>query len=157
MKRAGFSSNGTLNCEFKFSTFSCTKRRAHMRDSEEKGYSQVLVQALAPAVRLELLPKSAIDIYINVLENDGTSSCLAAAIVAASTALADAGIEMLDQVTACSAVRLLYICFIRNVLLIKRKIKNCILIYICILNKTGTFQETNYYGWYGIRRTTKGW
>ncbi|KAI7855832.1 ribosomal protein S5 domain 2-type protein [Circinella umbellata] len=104
LKRAGFSSNGTLNCEFKFSTFSCTKRRAHMRDSEEKGYSQVLVQALAPAVRLELLPKSAIDIYVNVLENDGTSSCLAAAIVAASTALADAGIEMLDQVTACSAV-----------------------------------------------------
>ncbi|KAI9265195.1 ribosomal protein S5 domain 2-type protein [Phascolomyces articulosus] len=104
MKRAGFSSNGTLNCEFKFSTFSCTKRRTHMRDSEEKGYSQVLVEALAPAVRLELLPKSAVDIYINVLENDGTSSCLAAAIVAASTALADAGIEMLDQVTACSAV-----------------------------------------------------
>lgn len=59
---------------------------------------------MTPAVRLELLPKSAIDVYITVLENDGTSSCLAAAIIAASTALADAGIEMLDQVTACSAV-----------------------------------------------------
>lgn len=63
-----------------------------------------MIQALSPAVRLELLPKSAIDIYINVLESDGTSSCLAAAIVAASVALADAGIEMLDQVTACSSV-----------------------------------------------------
>ncbi|KAI8149958.1 ribosomal protein S5 domain 2-type protein [Fennellomyces sp. T-0311] len=104
LKRSGFSANGTLNCDFKFSTFSCTKRRGHIRDSEEKGYAQVLVQALAPAVRLELLPKSAIDVYVNVLENDGTSSCLAAAIVAASTALADAGIEMLDQVTACSAL-----------------------------------------------------
>ncbi|KAI9491510.1 ribosomal protein S5 domain 2-type protein [Zychaea mexicana] len=104
LKRSGFSSNGTLNCEFKFSTFSCSKRRGHMRDPEERGYSQVVVQALAPAVRLELLPKSSIDIYINVLENDGSTSCLAAAIVAASTALADAGIEMLDQVTACSAV-----------------------------------------------------
>lgn len=59
---------------------------------------------MTPAVRLELLPKSAIDVYITVLENYGTSSCLAAAIIAASTALADAGIEMLDQVTACSAV-----------------------------------------------------
>lgn len=41
---------------------------------------------------------------MNVLENDGTSSCLAAAIIASSVALADAGIEMLDQVTACSSV-----------------------------------------------------
>lgn len=63
-----------------------------------------MIQALSPAVRLELLPKSAIDIYVNVLENDGTSSCLAAAIIASSVALADAGIEMLDQVTACSTV-----------------------------------------------------
>ncbi|KAL1926827.1 hypothetical protein VTP01DRAFT_5473 [Rhizomucor pusillus] len=104
LKRAGFSSNGILNCELKFATFSCTKRRQHMRDAEEKGFSQVLTQALTPAVRLELLPKSAIDVYITVLENDGTSSCLAAAIIASSTALADAGIEMIDQVTACSAL-----------------------------------------------------
>lgn len=104
LKKAAFSQNGTLNCEFKFSTFSCTKRRGQMRDPEEKEFSQVLVQALSPAVRLELLPKSAIDIYVNVLENDGTSSCLAAAIIASSVALADAGIEMLDQVTACSTV-----------------------------------------------------
>ncbi|KAI7880188.1 ribosomal protein S5 domain 2-like protein [Lichtheimia hyalospora FSU 10163] len=104
LKRSGFSNNGTLNCEFKFATFSCAKRRGHMRDAEEKGLSNTLVQALTPAVRLELLPKSAIDVYITVLENDGTSSCLAAAIIAASTALADAGIEMLDQVTACSAL-----------------------------------------------------
>jgi len=40
-----------------------------------------------------------------VLENDGTTSCLAAAITCASVALADAGIEMLDLVAACSAVR----------------------------------------------------
>lgn len=65
-----------------------------------------MVQALTPAVRLELLPKSAVDIYVNVLENDGTNASLAAAIIASSVALADAGIEMLDQVTACSAVSL---------------------------------------------------
>ncbi|KAI7888109.1 ribosomal protein S5 domain 2-type protein [Mucor mucedo] len=104
LKKAAFSRNGTLNCDFKFSTFSCSKRRNHMRDAEEKEFSQVLIQALSPAVRLELLPKSAVDIYVNVLENDGTSGCLAAAIIASSVALADAGIEMLDQVTACSTV-----------------------------------------------------
>ncbi|KAG1447724.1 hypothetical protein G6F56_009169 [Rhizopus delemar] len=104
LKKSAFSQNGTINCDFKFSPFSRIKRRTAIRDPEEKEFSQILIQALSPAVRLELLPKSAIDIYINVLESDGTSSCLAAAIVAASVALADAGIEMLDQVTACSSV-----------------------------------------------------
>ncbi|KAI7872496.1 ribosomal protein S5 domain 2-type protein [Spinellus fusiger] len=104
LKKSGFSRNGTLNCEFKFSTFSCTKKRNHMRDPQEKEFSQILVQALAPAVRLDLLPKSSIDIYVNILENDGSSSCLSAAIIASSVALSDAGIEMLDQVTACSAL-----------------------------------------------------
>ncbi|KAI8875462.1 ribosomal protein S5 domain 2-like protein [Backusella circina FSU 941] len=104
LKKAAFSRNGTLNCEFKFSTFSCQKKRGHIKDAEEKELSQVLIQALAPAVRLELLPKSAVDIYVNVLESDGKSACLAAAIIASSVALADAGIEMLDQVTACSSV-----------------------------------------------------
>lgn len=54
-------------------------------------------------MRLDLLPKSAIDVYITVLESDGISSCLSAAITAASAALAHAGIEMLDLVAACSA------------------------------------------------------
>ncbi|KAI8387264.1 ribosomal protein S5 domain 2-type protein [Blakeslea trispora] len=104
LKKAEFSNLCKLYCDFRFSTFSCTKRRGQTRDAEEKEFSQILVEALTPAVRVELLPKSAIDIYVTVLENDGTSSCLAAAIVASSVALADAGIEMLDQVTACSTV-----------------------------------------------------
>jgi exosome complex component MTR3 len=74
------------------------------QDAQEKEFSQILVQALTPAIRLDLLPKSSIDVYVNVLENDGTSSCLAAAISAASVALADAGIEMYDQVAASSIV-----------------------------------------------------
>ncbi|ORZ10145.1 ribosomal protein S5 domain 2-type protein [Absidia repens] len=104
VEKVGFSPHGTLNCEFKFATFSCAKRRGHMRDAQEREFSHTLIQALTPAVRLELIPKSAVDIYVNVLENDGTNACLAAAIIASSVALADAGIEMMDQVTACSAV-----------------------------------------------------
>ncbi|KAG0221691.1 3' exoribonuclease family, domain 1-domain-containing protein [Mortierella sp. GBAus27b] len=97
------SNKGTLNCEIKFATFSCAKRRGHVRDPQEKELSQVLSQALTPAVRLDLLPKSTIDIYITVLESDGFGSCVAAAITAASVALAHAGIEMLDLVAGCSA------------------------------------------------------
>ncbi|CAJ0636514.1 8537_t:CDS:2 [Entrophospora sp. SA101] len=98
-----FSGKGTLNCELKFAPFSCLKRRQPYRDVQERDLSQLIFDALSPSVRLELLPKSTIDIFINVLENDGTTSCLAAAITCASVALADAGIEMLDLVAACSA------------------------------------------------------
>ncbi|KAG0306782.1 hypothetical protein BGZ99_001672 [Dissophora globulifera] len=102
-KRTGFSGHGVLNCEIKFATFSCAKRRGHMRDPQEKELSQILSQALTPAVRLDLVPKSTIDIFITVLESDGWGSCVAAAITAASVALAHAGIEMLDLVAGCSA------------------------------------------------------
>ncbi|KAG9062814.1 hypothetical protein KI688_005120 [Linnemannia hyalina] len=105
VKRAGqgFSDRGTLNCEIKFATFSCVKRRGTMRDAQEKELSQILSQGLTPAVRLELFPKSNVDIYITVLESDGWGSCIAAAFTVASVALAHAGIEMLDLVAGCSA------------------------------------------------------
>jgi len=75
----------------------------HFQDPQEKELSLIITQALTPAVRLELLPKSAIDVYITVLESDGWGSCLSAAITCASAALAHAGIEMLDLVAGCSA------------------------------------------------------
>lgn len=61
-------------------------------------------QALLSSVRLELLPKSTIDIFITIIENDGIEGCIAAGSVAASAALADAGIDMLGLVVSCSAV-----------------------------------------------------
>lgn len=66
-------------------------------------------QALLSSVRLELLPKSTIDIFVIIIENDGIEGCVAAASVAASAALADAGIEMLGLVVSGSAVRLIHI------------------------------------------------
>ncbi|KAI8072378.1 ribosomal protein S5 domain 2-type protein [Gongronella butleri] len=104
LKKVGFSAQGILTCDFKFAPFACVKRRNNIRDPQEKEFSSNLVQALTPAVRVDLIPKSAVDIYINVLESDGDNACLAAAIIVASIALTDAGIEMYDQVTACSAL-----------------------------------------------------
>ena len=60
------------------------------------------------SVRLELLPKSTIDIFVTIIENDGIEGCIASGAVAASAALADAGIEMLGLVASCSAVRTFY-------------------------------------------------
>ncbi|CAG8727755.1 12826_t:CDS:2, partial [Acaulospora morrowiae] len=101
-KIPSFNGKGNLNCEIKFAPFSCPKRRQPYRDAQEKELSQLIYEALAPSIRLDLLPKSTIDIYITILENDGTASCLAAAVTCASVAVADAGIEMLDLVPACS-------------------------------------------------------
>ena len=63
-------------------------------------------QAIVSSVRLELFPKSTVDVFISIIENDGTQGCVAAGSVAASTALADAGIELFGLVVSCSAVGL---------------------------------------------------
>lgn len=62
-------------------------------------------QAIVSSVRLELLPKSTIDVFITIIEADGIESVIASASVAVSAALADAGIEILGLAISCSAVR----------------------------------------------------
>lgn len=59
-------------------------------------------QALAPAIRFELYPNAFIEIFVIVLENDGSAACLAAAISCSCMALVDAGIELFDTVCAAS-------------------------------------------------------
>ncbi|KAH6568731.1 hypothetical protein BASA50_002781 [Batrachochytrium salamandrivorans] len=102
-KQYSSSALGSLQCDFKFATFSGEKRKGYIKDSQEKEFSMVLEQALTPAVRLEMYPKSTIQAFVIVLENDGVFPSLAAAISCTSLALANAGIEMLDVVTASSA------------------------------------------------------
>ena len=58
--------------------------------------------ALQSAVQRHTFPKSNVDVYCLVLECGGSDA--AVAITAASLALADAGIEMYDLVSACSVV-----------------------------------------------------
>lgn len=103
MRRQEFRMKGKLTCEMKYAPFSCWKRRSPIKDAEEKDLSNIITQALEPAVMMEKFPKAQIDIYIMVLENDG--NVLAAAINCATVALTDAGIEMYDLVTACSLVQ----------------------------------------------------
>jgi len=60
-----------------------------------------LNQEEAVAVMLEKFPRTAVDVYVEVLQADGGTRC--AALDAASVALADAGIPMRDMVSACAA------------------------------------------------------
>ncbi|GJE86901.1 mRNA transport regulator 3 [Phanerochaete sordida] len=98
-----YSEKGRLNVEVKFTPFSCQRRRAPMRDAEDRSIAVQIHQALLSSVRLGLLPKSTVDIFIIIIENDGIEGCVASGSIAASAALADAGIEMLGLVVSCSA------------------------------------------------------
>lgn len=95
-----FKEQGDLHCDVKFSPFSCTKRRSPMPDQEEKSLAVALKRALSPAICRYTFPNFQVDIFVNVLENDG--SVLAAAITATGLAIADAGIPMYDVVTGAT-------------------------------------------------------
>ncbi len=71
-------------------------------------------QAILTSVRLESLPKATIDIFLTVIETDGIEGCVAAGTIAASTALADARIEIIGLVVSCSAVRFIGSIFYTN-------------------------------------------
>ncbi|XP_077280292.1 exosome complex component MTR3 [Temnothorax americanus] len=96
--KTGYCVQGELFCEFKFAPFSHRKRKLHQQDAEEKEYSLILQRALEPAVCLQEFPNFQVDVYATVLDNGG--SALAAAIMAASLALANAGVPMFGLVTA---------------------------------------------------------
>ena len=79
-----------------------------IQDAEDRSIAVLIHQSLVPSIRLELFPKSTIDVFLTIIENDGIDSCVATGTVAASTALADAGIEMLGLVVSCAAVSQLW-------------------------------------------------
>jgi exosome complex component MTR3 len=68
---------------------------------QERELGATLSRVLSAAVRLSAYPKSKIEVAVFVLEDGG--GALAAAVTAASLALADAGIEMYDLMSGCSA------------------------------------------------------
>jgi len=106
-----FSETGTLHCEISFAPFAHqkqsnrTSRRSNVSEMRQQTheYSTYMREALQTSIRLDTFPKSTLDVYALVLEDDG--SVLSAAITCASLAIADAGIEMYDLVSACSAAQ----------------------------------------------------
>ncbi|WBW72362.1 exosome subunit Mtr3 [Schizosaccharomyces osmophilus] len=101
-KTFSFQNVAKLNCEVKYSPFSLPERKGHVQSAEEKDYGFLLETALSPSILLHLYPKSSIDVYVQILESDGTMATLAAAITCASAAIADANIECIDLVTGVS-------------------------------------------------------
>jgi len=89
-----------LRCRYHMAPFSVDERKAPAPSRREIEISKVVREALEPALLLEEYPRTAIDVYMEVLQSDGGSR--GAAITAASLALADAGISMRDLVVGCA-------------------------------------------------------
>ncbi len=90
-----------LRCIYSMATFSVKERKKPGPDRRSIELSKVIREALENVIFLHLFPQTVIDVYIKVLQSDGGTRC--ASIVAASLALADAGIPMKDLVSACAA------------------------------------------------------
>jgi exosome complex component RRP41 len=92
---------GILRVRYHMEPFSVTERKNPAPSRREVEISKVVKEALDPAVMLEQFPRTAVDVFLEVLQADGGTRC--AALDAASVALADAGIPMRDLVCACAA------------------------------------------------------
>ncbi len=97
-------SKGILRCYYNmmpFSSFNDRVRPGGSRRSKE--ISMVTQKALLPALNLGDFPNSVVDVFIELPLTEAGSRC--AGICAASMALADAGLEMKDLVSAISVGR----------------------------------------------------
>ncbi|KAI9343520.1 3' exoribonuclease family, domain 1-domain-containing protein [Obelidium mucronatum] len=113
-KSADHHSGGRISCDVRLSPFAGIKRKGFQKESNEKTLSTNLSTSILPSLLLTHLPKSQIDIHIQVLQaldpiettqanafSTSLSLLLAPCITVASLALADAGIEMMDSVVGC--------------------------------------------------------
>ncbi|HIQ23696.1 MAG TPA: exosome complex exonuclease Rrp41 [Pyrodictium delaneyi] len=85
-----------IRCRYHMAPFSTAERKTPAPTRREVELSKVIREALEAVVLTELFPRTAIDVYMEVLQSDGGTRT--AAITAASLALADAGIAMRDLV-----------------------------------------------------------
>lgn len=94
------STTAIVRYKYNMASFSVEDRKRPGPDRRSSEVSKVSRQALEPVIFVEKYPRSAIDIFVEVLQADAGTR--AAGINAASVALADAGIPMKCLVSACA-------------------------------------------------------
>lgn len=85
-----------IRCRYHMLSFSTHERKSPVPSRREIELSKVIREALEPVVMSETFPRTAIDVFIEIINADGGTRT--AAVTAASLALADAGIPMKDIV-----------------------------------------------------------
>ncbi|MBI1935084.1 exosome complex exonuclease Rrp41 [Candidatus Woesearchaeota archaeon] len=92
---------GILRCNYNMMPFSSSGERVRPGGSRRsKEISLVTEKALLPVLDLDEYPNSVVDVFIELPQTEAGSRC--AGICAASMALADAGLDMKDLVSAVS-------------------------------------------------------
>ncbi|MCI4407598.1 MAG: exosome complex exonuclease Rrp41 [Thermofilum sp.] len=87
-----------FRCRYTMLPFSVDERKSPQPSRREVELSKVIREALAPAIFLQEYPRTAIEVYIDIIQADGGTRT--ASIIAGAVALADAGISMRDLVAA---------------------------------------------------------
>ncbi|MFV2013953.1 MAG: hypothetical protein ACC656_00860, partial [Candidatus Heimdallarchaeota archaeon] len=83
-----------VRLNYRMATFSVKDYKRSFPSRREKEISKVLSEAFESIVLTKMFPRSVIDIHVQIFESDGGTRTAAA--IAASAALADAGIPMRD-------------------------------------------------------------
>jgi len=94
------SDRAIVQCRYNMAPFSSDERVKPGPSRREIEISKVVRQAVEPVLFLENYPKTTIDIFIEIIQADGSTRV--ASVNAASLALADAGVPMRDLVVALS-------------------------------------------------------
>ncbi|XP_035738966.1 exosome complex component RRP41-like [Vespa mandarinia] len=92
-----------VNCQYSMAVFSFTsgeRKRKPRGDRKSQERSLELRRAMEAIIHLELYPRSQIDIFVEVLQVDGSDYC--ASVNAASLALIDAGIPIKNYAIGCT-------------------------------------------------------
>jgi len=87
-----------VQCKYNMAAFSVDERKRPGLDRRSQEISKVLGEAFESVIFAEEYPRTSIDVYIEVLQANAGTRC--AGLVAASVALADAGIPMVDLLPA---------------------------------------------------------
>ncbi|RUS23464.1 ribosomal protein S5 domain 2-type protein [Endogone sp. FLAS-F59071] len=91
-----------INVEFNIAPFSTAERKKRSKsDKRSLELASSIKQTFEPVIMTTLYPRSQIDIYLQILQDDGGT--LQACINASTLALIDAGLPMIDYVCACTA------------------------------------------------------
>ncbi len=91
-KHRALANRALIQCFYRMSTFSVNDRKSPAPSRREKEISMIIAHSLSSVVLTEKYPRTAIDVYLQVLQADGGTRC--ASLTAASVALADAGVPM---------------------------------------------------------------
>eukprot|EP00775_Hariotina_reticulata_P001761 gene1761-2101_t len=99
-RKFGFSDRGRVHCEICYTSVAQKARGKQAQRINCKEQSAMLQTSLEAVVDVDKFPKAVVDVFVMVLQAGGSE--LAASICVASAALADAAIDLLDLLPACT-------------------------------------------------------